>query len=99
MKVRNRHRQATMRDKLRAHRFSLTTHSRLGAVLNLPFETSVTCIMLGSLHFKAPMAIRGATKSVLTLTLFLLVLLTMHHTATSTLPTCWMILFSPTRAQ
>ncbi len=54
-------------------------------MLNLPFETSVTRIMLGSLHFKAPMAICGATKSVLTLTLFLLVLTTMHRIATSTL--------------
>jgi hypothetical protein len=40
--------------------------------LNLPFKTSVTHIMLGSLHFKALMAIHGATKSVLTLSLFLL---------------------------
>jgi hypothetical protein len=68
-------------------------------MLNLPFETSVIRVMLGSLHFKAPMAIRGASKSILTLTLFLLVLTTMHCTATSTLPTCWKILFSPTKAQ
>jgi hypothetical protein len=68
-------------------------------MLNLPFETSITHIMLGSLHFKAPMAMRGATKSVLTLTLLQLEWTTMHRTATSTLPTCWMILFSLTRAQ
>ena len=52
-------------------------------MLNLPFETSVTRIMLGSLHFKAPMAIRGATKSILTLTLFQLEWTTMHRTAMS----------------
>jgi hypothetical protein len=39
-------------------------------MLNLPFETSLTRIILGSLHFKAPMAIHGGTKSILTLTLF-----------------------------
>jgi hypothetical protein len=39
-------------------------------MLNLPFETFVTRIMLIFLHFKASMAICGATKSVSTLTLF-----------------------------
>jgi hypothetical protein len=68
-------------------------------MLNCPFETSVTRSMLISLHFKAPMAIGGANKSVLTLTLFQLEWTTMHCTAMSTLPTCWMVSFSPTRAQ
>jgi hypothetical protein len=71
----------------------------MGVVLILTFEASATRIMLVSLHFKAPMAIRGATKSILTLTLFQLELTTMHLTAISTFPTCWAIWFSPTKAQ
>jgi hypothetical protein len=54
-------------------------------MLSRPFEASITHIMLVSLHLKAPMAIHGATKSVLTLTLFQLELTTMHLTAMSTL--------------
>jgi hypothetical protein len=38
--------------------------------LSCLFEASTTCIMLCSLYFKAPMAIRGATKFISTLTLF-----------------------------
>ncbi len=38
-------------------------------MLSHPFEASVTHITLGSLHFKAPMATRGATKSSSTLTI------------------------------
>jgi hypothetical protein len=68
-------------------------------MLNHPFETFITRIMLGSLHFKAPMPFCGATKSISTLTLFQLELKTMHRTAMSTFPKCRTILFSPMRAQ
>jgi hypothetical protein len=100
MKVRNRHCQATMREKLRVHLFALTIASfKAGCCVELSLETSVTRIMLGLLQFKAPMAIHGTTKSISTLTLFQSELTTMHCTAMSTLPTCLMILFSRTRAQ
>jgi hypothetical protein len=68
-------------------------------MLSRNFKASNTHIMFVPLHFKAPMAIRGATKSILTLTLSQSELTTMHLNAMSTLPTCWTILFSLMKAQ
>ncbi len=100
MKVRNRHHQATMREKLRAHLFALTIASlKAGCQAESSFRNLRHLYHACFTALKAPMAIRGATKSVSTLTLFQLEWTTMHHTATSTLPTCWTILFFPTKAQ
>jgi hypothetical protein len=99
MKVRNRHCQSTVGDKLRTHLFALTIASPKTRCCVESSLQNVTRIMLVSLHFKTPMAICGATKSVLNLNLFLLVLTTMHCTALSTHLTGWTILFSQTRAQ